>query len=74
MSRLHEARTRLENAVSRLERAVELSTRQRAERADLARALNAARAEGKSLREAGASLSSRLDSAIGRLKSAIEAG
>ncbi|HYB09767.1 MAG TPA: hypothetical protein VEJ16_08865 [Alphaproteobacteria bacterium] len=53
---------------------MELSTRQRAERADLARALNAARAEGKSLREAGASLSSRLDSAIGRLKSAIEAG
>jgi hypothetical protein len=74
MSRLHEAQAHLEKAVARLERAVELSARQRAERGELARALNAARAEGKSLREAGASLSSRLDSAIGRLKSAIEAG
>jgi ribosomal protein S4 len=72
MSRLDEARQRLQAAVVRLERAVELSRRQSSERAELARSLEEARAEGKALREVSATLSSRLDSVIGRLKSVIE--
>jgi hypothetical protein len=74
MSRLHDAQVRLEKAVARLERAAEPSARNRVPRAELARALDAARAEGKALREAGSSLASSLDRIIGRLKSAIEAG
>jgi len=73
MSRLDQARRRLELAVARLERAAQGSHARLAERAELAAALERARAEGKDLRELGTSLSTRLDSAIGRLKAAIEA-
>jgi chromosome segregation ATPase len=73
MSRLDQARRRLEVAVARLERAAQRSHARLAERAELAAALERARAEGKDLRELGTSLSTRLDSAIGRLKAAIEA-
>ena len=73
MSRLEAARQRLERAVARLERAAEACRAHAAQRAELATALEAARAEGKALREVGLTVSSRLDSVIGRLKTALEA-
>jgi hypothetical protein len=73
MSRLDQARRRLELAVARLERAAQRSQTRLAERAELSAALEKARAEGKDLRELGTALSTRLDSVIGRLKAAIEA-
>ncbi|HYB57251.1 MAG TPA: hypothetical protein VEK12_13840 [Alphaproteobacteria bacterium] len=73
MSRLDQARRRLELAVARLERVAQRSHARLAERAELALALEKARAEGKDLRELGSALSTQLDSAIGRLKAAIEA-
>jgi septal ring factor EnvC (AmiA/AmiB activator) len=73
MSRLDKARQRLQDSVARLERAAEKSRARAAERSELARALDAARAEGKTLRETSATLSTRLDSVIGRLKSVIDA-
>ena len=69
MSRLEAARQRLERAVARLERAAEACRTRAAERAT---ALEAAHAEGKALREVGHTVSSRLDSVIGRLKSSLE--
>ncbi len=73
MSRLEQARRRLELAVSRLERTAQRSHARLAERAELANALEAARAEGKDLRDLGAALSTRLDAVIGRLKSTLQA-
>ena len=73
MSRLDAAEQRLERAVARLERAAEGCRARTAERAELATALEAARAESKSLREVGVVVSGRLDSVIGRLKLALEA-
>ena len=73
MSRLDLARRRLELAVVRLERAAQRSHARLAERAELAAALEAARAEGKDLRELGSAVTTRLDKVIGRLKHAIEA-
>jgi len=73
MSRLSAARARLEAAVMRLERAAEGCRSRVAERGELARALDAARAEGRALREVSDTLSLRLDGVIGRLKAAIEA-
>ena len=73
MSRLDEAQRRLEQAISRLERAAQTSHARLAERTALARALEAARAESKELRDVSAALSTRLESVIGRLKSIIEA-
>jgi len=74
MSRLHEAQARLELAVARLERAVEVSGRQATEGAELVRALATAQAEGKALREVGGTLSNRLDRVIGRLQAVLDAG
>ena len=73
MSRLDAARQRLERAVARLERAAEACRARAAERTELATALETARTESKALREAGVTVSSRLDSVIGRLKLALEA-
>jgi len=73
MSRLDLARRRLELAITRLERALQRSHARLAERAELAAALEAARAESKELRALGATLAERLDRVIGRLKQSIEA-
>lgn len=72
MSRLDDARQRLEKAVARLERAVQVSRAHSVEREELSRALEEARAEGKALREVSSTLSNRLDTVIGRLKAVIE--
>ncbi len=73
MSRLATARQRVEIAVARLERAAQASHARAAERTELARALEQARAEGSALREVSDTLASRLDGVIGRLKLALEA-
>ncbi|MFI4988616.1 MAG: hypothetical protein ACHQF3_14370 [Alphaproteobacteria bacterium] len=73
MSRLEQARRRLELAVSRLERTAQRSHARLAERAELAKALEAAHAEDKERHAIGDAVSARLDSVIGRLKAAIEA-
>ncbi len=70
MSELATAREQLEQAISRLEKA--LSTR--GDDAALERALADARAETKNLRQVADTVSGRLDAAIGRLKSTLEAG
>jgi hypothetical protein len=72
MSRLDEAQRRLEQAMGRLERAAQSSRARLSERNTLARSLEAARAESRSLREVSSALSTRLDSVIGRLRSIIE--
>ena len=70
MSELATAREQLEQAISRLEKA--LSTR--GDDAALERALADARAETKNLRQVADTVSVRLDAAIGRLKSTLETG
>jgi len=70
MSELATAREQLEQAISRLEKA--LSTR--GDDAALERALADARAETKNLRQVADTVSGRLDAAIGRLKSTLETG
>ncbi len=73
MSRLDKAKERLEQAVTRLERAAARAERGGVDRVALTKALDAARAEGMALREASMTVSARLDSVIGRLKSALDA-
>ena len=70
MSELATAREQLEQAISRLEKA--LATR--GDDAALERALADARAETKNLRQVADTVSGRLDAAIGRLKSTLETG
>ena len=73
MSRLTEAKDRLERAIGRLDGALARIEKRTADRDALAHSLEEARAEGKAIREASATVASRLDSVIGRLKSALEA-
>lgn len=69
MNELAQARAQLELAIERLETA--LATRAGAP--DLEKALAEARAETGRLREAAEVVTGRLDAAIGRLKSTLEA-
>lgn len=69
MSDLARARDQLEQAIARLEKALA----SRAGKPDLEKALAEAQAETRRLREAADVVTGRLDAAIGRLKSTLDA-
>ena len=71
--RLERPRERLEQAVARLEVALETQGRKSGERdAALAHTLSAAEAENAQLKTLNRAVSGRLESAIGRLKTILE--
>jgi cell division septum initiation protein DivIVA len=70
MTELAVARTQLEQAIARLEQALQA----RGDTASVERALVEAQAESRRLREAADSVNHRLDAAIGRLQSMLVPG
>jgi len=73
MTRLEEARKRLEQAVTRLEAAVQASGRkQTTGTTETSEALEEARRESAALRDVAATVGDRLDAAIERLKVVVD--
>lgn len=73
MSKLSDATERLQAAVARLELAAEAQLRDGAGREELQSELATAQAENERLRRTNADISGRLDAAIDRLKTVLEA-
>lgn len=73
MSRLDDAKARLEAAMTRLEAAAEARLRDCADRDALKRDLDAAQGENERLRRTNEDISGRLDAAIDRVKAILEA-
>lgn len=69
---MQQAKSRLETAMERLERAIQACTERSASQSGLTSELDAARAEIGRLKETNKVVSARLDAAIGRVKAVLQ--